>query len=295
VVLDQADLAHAGLELGGAADVVDRGQLAQQVGDLGAPVSGEVTAHAHARAEVLGLADVQHPAGGVAEQVYAGAAGEAVGQVDLLEAGAGAGGGELQQVLQGEHAVGAGPLQQGVEDVDGRPGVGQGAVAGRHRGTQECRQRGQADVGDLVAGEQLAGEAGGADDPVGQPRVAVAFQVGLEEAPVEGGVVGDQHGVAEELEQAGEHHLDGLGVGDHAVADAGQGGDDRWDGISGSTRVWKLPSTSPPRTLTAPTSVTRSLVGEPPVGRWGGYWDHPPLRGGDRAGGDAGVGAGAAR
>jgi hypothetical protein len=35
------------------------------------------------------------------------------------------------------------------------------------------------------------------------------------------------------LQQAGEDHLDGLGVGDHAVGDAGQGGDQRWDGDLG--------------------------------------------------------------
>jgi hypothetical protein len=40
------------------------------VGDLGPAVAREVAAHAGA--EVLGLADVQHPPGGVAEQVYAG-------------------------------------------------------------------------------------------------------------------------------------------------------------------------------------------------------------------------------
>ena len=33
----------------------------------------------------------------------------------------------------------------------------------------------------------------------------------------------------------------------------------------GLTRVWKVPSTSPPRTLTAPTSVMVSEPGDPPV------------------------------
>src|SRR3954447_7601794 len=35
--------------------------------------------------------------------------------------------------------------------------------------------------------------------------------------------------------------------------------------MSGSTRGWKSPSTSPPRTLTAPISVIALSVGEPPV------------------------------
>src|SRR4051794_25346447 len=35
--------------------------------------------------------------------------------------------------------------------------------------------------------------------------------------------------------------------------------------MPGSTRVWNSPSTSPPRTLTAPISVIALSVGEPPV------------------------------
>jgi hypothetical protein len=36
-------------------------------------------------------------------------------------------------------------------------------------------------------------------------------------------------------------------------------------GIWGLTSVWKVPVTSPPRTFTTPTSVIRSVAGEPPV------------------------------
>ncbi len=36
-------------------------------------------------------------------------------------------------------------------------------------------------------------------------------------------------------------------------------------GPPGSTRVWNSPSTSPPRTFTAPISVMAAAVGEPPV------------------------------
>lgn len=36
-------------------------------------------------------------------------------------------------------------------------------------------------------------------------------------------------------------------------------------GISGSTSAWKEPTRSPPTTLTAPTSVIRLSVGDPPV------------------------------
>ena len=153
MVLDQADLADAGLQLGRARLVVDGGELAQQVGDLDPPVAGEVAAHPGP--EVLGLADVQDPPGRVAEQVHAGAARQPVGQVDLLEAGPGLGRWELDQVLEGQDPVGAGPLQQAVEHVDGRLGVGQRPVAGGHRRPEVAGQGGQADVGHLVAGSSL--------------------------------------------------------------------------------------------------------------------------------------------
>jgi hypothetical protein len=227
VVLDQADLAHAGLELGGAADVVDRGQLAQQVGDLGTGVAREV--RAHPGAQVLGLADVQHPPAGVAEQVHARRVRQPVGQVDLLEGGVGPCRRELDQVLEGEHAERAGQLQQAVEDVDGGPGVGERSVAGRHRGTQIGGEGGQPDVGHLVPGQQLACQPSGADHPVGRPRVSVPLQVGLQEPPVEGGVVADEHGVAEEFEQAGQDRLDRLRARHHAVGDPGERGDQRRD------------------------------------------------------------------
>ena len=56
--------------------------------------------------------------------------GSRVSQVDLLEAGPGLGRWELDQVLEGQDPVGAGPLEQAVEHVDGRLGVGQRPVAG---------------------------------------------------------------------------------------------------------------------------------------------------------------------
>ena len=207
--------------------MVDGGQLAQQVGDLGAAVAGEV--RPHPRAQVLGLADVEHASGGVAEQVHARRVRQPVGQVDLLEGGVGAGRGELDQVLEGEHPERAGPLQQAVEHVHGGPGVGQRPVAGGHRRPEVGGQRGQPDVGHLVPRQQLAGQPGGAHDPVGRTLVAVPFQVGLQEAPVEGGVVAHEHGVAEEFQQARQDRLDRLGPGDHAVADPGERADQRRD------------------------------------------------------------------
>jgi hypothetical protein len=52
---------------------------------------------------------------------------------------------------------------------------------------------------------------------------------GLKETRVERGVVGDQHRVAEKLQQARQHDLDRLLIGDHGVGDAGQRGDHRRD------------------------------------------------------------------
>src|SRR5579863_1045526 len=56
----------------------------------------------------------------------------------------------VRELTQGPHApVGQAP-DQPAEDVGGRPGVGQGAVAGRRPGPEEAGQRAQLAVGHLV-------------------------------------------------------------------------------------------------------------------------------------------------
>ena len=127
---------------------------------------------------------------------------------------------------------------------------------GSVRGAEERRERGQLAVGHLVAGEHAAGQLGGVDRPRGRPGAAVPLAGGLEEADVEGGVVGDQDAAAGELQERPaapprssarrDHHRSVMPV---------STADERRDRCPGSTSVWNSPSTSPPRTLTAPISV----------------------------------------
>ena len=85
-------------------------------------------------------------------------------------------------------------------------------------------ERGQPAVGHVVA-QQAAGEGGGVDD--GRPVVGalVAGERGAQEPEVERGVVGDEHGVAEEVDQRAEHGLDARRGGDDGIGEAGQHGD----------------------------------------------------------------------
>ena len=84
-----------------------------------------------------------------------------------------------------------------------------------------------------------------------------------QEAEVERRVVGDQDGAAGELEERRQHRADARGRGDHhsvmPVSTLMKGG----IGTPGSTRVWNSPSTSPPRTFTAPISVIALSSGRP--------------------------------
>ena len=84
-------------------------------------------------------------------------------------------------------------------------------------------------VGRLVTGHQLAGQVRGVDHLEAGPLVAGAGRRRLEEADVEGRVVRHQHGVAGELEERRQDAVDARGVGDHAVGDAGEDGDERRD------------------------------------------------------------------
>ena len=71
--------------------------------------------------------------------------------------------GQRGQLLEGGDPEGPEPLEQPVQDVDGRARVVQGAVRGRRGGAEERRQRGELAVGHLVARQQAPGQDGGVD------------------------------------------------------------------------------------------------------------------------------------
>ena len=119
--------------------------------------------------------------------------------------------------------------EQRVQDVDRRPRVVQGPVVGGRGRAEQPGQGGQLAVGRLVAGHELAGQVGGVEHLEAGPLVAGAGRGRLEEADVERRVVRHEHGVAGELEERRQDAVDARGVGDHAVGDAGEDGDERRD------------------------------------------------------------------
>ena len=72
-----------------------------------------------------------------------------------------------------------------------------------------------------------AGE--GVDAAIRQARVAVRDERGIEERTIEADVVTDDHGVARELEERGEHFVDLRCGEEHRVGDAREHGDHRRD------------------------------------------------------------------
>ncbi len=100
-----------------------------------------------------------------------------------------------------------------------------------------------------------------------RPRPALLRGEVLQEAHVERRVVGDQHAPGGELQERRQRRLDrtarptpcALVMPVSTAMNAGIS-------VRGSTRVWNSPSTSPPRTFTAPISVIiEPPCAEPPV------------------------------
>ena len=126
----------------------------------------------HPGPQVGGLAHVEHPPAQAPEEVDARARGAAGGELELAHLGVGPDGGQLEEVVEAEDADGAGPLEQGVEQVGGGQGVGHGPVAGLVGQAHAVGEGGQPAVGHLVA-HQAAGQGAGVDPPVAEPGVAL--------------------------------------------------------------------------------------------------------------------------
>ena len=228
VLRDQPQLAHLGLERGGALDAGHRRGQADHLAHPGPGLGGREVGP-DAGAQVLGRADVEDARAVVAEEVDARGVGEGLGQVALLALGGAHPRGEGLELLQRVHAEAAQAGHQPVQHVDGRPGVAERPVVGRRRRVEDPRERRQLAVGGVVAGDHPARELGGVEHLEAGPGPALLLREVLEEADVEGGVVGDQDTAGRELEERGQRRLDGRGVGHHRVADAGEHGDEGRD------------------------------------------------------------------
>ena len=263
VLVDEAHLGDRGLECAGAHLVVDRVHLAQQLAHLPAIVAREV--RADPRAQVGGLAHVEHPPAPVTEEVDARGAGERGGERELGHLGVTGQLGQGQQVVEAGDAEPAGPLEQHVEQVGGGQRVVEGAVVGAVVEPQAGGKGAEPAVGHLVA-HQAAGQGTGVDPGVRQPGPPRPFEGHPQEPEVEPDVVADDHGVADELEEGREHGFDPRCGHDHRLADAGQHRDLGRDGHARvDQRLERAEADRRRVVLTAPISVMPQDSAEPPV------------------------------
>ena len=178
--------------------------------------------------EVGGLAHVEHGAGGVGEPVDAGTVGEPGGEAQLGGVGVTDQPGKVEQLIEAEDAVRAGPLEQGVEEIPGGQHVVEGPV---RRLVREPEGGGQG--AELAVGHHVP------DQPRASARVST---VGLARGsrPVATRAWSRKETSNRRLwptstapptnsRKEGSISPDPRGVGHHGVADAGEGGDERRD------------------------------------------------------------------
>ena len=228
--LDQPDLAHRGLERAAAHEMVDRHRLPQELRHLAAVVGREV--RADARAQVRGLPDVEHAARRGRGRGRRPAARQPRGEGELRRRRMRAHAREQEQVVEPEHAERRGPLEQRVQHLGRRLRVGERAVDRLGRDAEVARQRGEPEVRNLVAHESPR-DRERVDVAVREARSTRRDQRGVEERDVEADVVADDHRVADELEQRGEHLFDARRGQHHRLGDAGEHGDERRDRHAG--------------------------------------------------------------
>ena len=196
---DQLQLEQRRLQLAAQRPRLDAGGRLQGVLH-GAPLPGAREVRAHPRAQVGGLPDVQHPVVGVVEQVDAGPGRDVAGQLAAQPHATALGSGEGDRLGDGANAVLLGHAQQVHQHLGRGLRVGQRAVAGANRGVEPLRQRAQVHARQAPL-QKPPRQRHRVDHGRSQPAALEPRQLGVDEADVEAGVVGDQHGALGELEE----------------------------------------------------------------------------------------------
>ena len=220
---DERDLLERRGELGAEHAPLDAGHVVERGLDR-RPLALAVEVRAQAGAEVTGLADVEHLAVGVVEEVDAGAGRGAVDQVALRVDAARPGRRELLELRERRRALLAGELDQPQEDLGGRLRVGKRAVAGLDGHAEEVGERGEARAADAPA-EQVTGERHRVDHGRVQALAGHPLELPVDEADVEARVVGDENGAAGELRETPERQPDSWGGAELLVGQAGEEAD----------------------------------------------------------------------
>ena len=189
---------------------------------------GEVGAHP--RAQVVGLADVEHLAALVDEQVDAGQVRQGLGEVALAALRGGDPRGEGAQLVERVHAQVAEPLDQPVQHVDGGPRVGQRAVVGRRRGPEEPGQAWRACSWASRRGSAPDGRAARCRAPTGRATRDRAVEQAALRKPTSNGALWATSTVSRaNSRNDGSTGLEPRRAGHHGVGDAGQHRDERRD------------------------------------------------------------------
>ncbi len=217
---------------GGALDAVDPVRERHHLAHPGAGLRRREVG-ADPGAQVLRGADVEHPAALVAEEVDPRRVRELLGEVALAALRGGHARAEGLQLLEGLHAEVAEPLHEAVQDVDRGAGVGERPVVGGRAAPNTTASELSLQLGaSSRVITRRASMAVSSTSKRGHGRPCALREV-LEEADVEGCVVGDQDAPVGELEELREHLLDRGRAGHHRVGDAGQHRDERRDGLVG--------------------------------------------------------------
>ena len=176
------------------------------------------------------LADVQHPAGVVAEQVHAGVLRQ-IGEVELGRRGerrgaalaarrAPAAGVHERQRIGDRQRVRAQPREHRAQHARARLRVGERAVRGLHLDPERIREHAQPAL--VLQRQQLARERRGAQHGRVRPVEADQLERAAQHAAVERRVVRHQHPPSEQLLERRQDGLEPGGVGQHLLRDPGE-------------------------------------------------------------------------
>ncbi len=222
---DESFLEQKGAELGAGLHRLDALQQLQRLACMvGLTLEKMVPG---AASQVLGLADVERVSLGVTHDVHAGGGGQPVGERDLVEVAPRARLREAHHFLERIHALLLQPAQEQEQQLARGLGILQGAVYRLHAGVEPVAQGAQRAA--LLRAE-LPGHAQGVERRAGERLPSQAPELVVEEAEVEGGVVGHQYRTRGERREARQDYLHGRGVGHRDVVDAGDAGDHLGDG-----------------------------------------------------------------
>ena len=225
---DEPALEQQRAELRAGLDDVDALEQLQRLPGVERLALQEVVARA--APQVLGLADVQRRPLGVLHEVHAGRRRELLGERDLVVVAPRARLAEARDLLERAHALLLQPGEEQQEQLAGGLRVVQRAVHRLDPGVEAVGERAQRAA--LLRAE-LARQAQGVERGPRERLPALPAELVVEEAEVERGVVRHEHRVRREVDELGQHDLDGRRAGDGLVVDAGDAGDHGRDGHAG--------------------------------------------------------------